>query len=399
MEKTSIIDEDDQAALAKEQDLRRSPAHPGYVMEKGRKAQYDPFVLIPEYFESSVCLRYLGLDDATAEKLWKEWDEDKDQERKDVESVQDDAVKHIKNTEPTKDMDSSDDRHWHELLSKIGVNDDFRKNLMDPHYKDIRLTNTCKYWVKYFFEHRKHTLVEIQRFSRERSYDRSAGKHTADQKLGRGPKTSVWSMAQAEKTGTVTLWSAQTFHRHSGLALNPVSWKVNSWRCVGKTGARDFTIFGAAYFTPQRDVALHSLGWHKKNDPAAGYLLIRVVVPKVSITNMEDGQDRIEMLSTDPRWQDVVSYSRRGISQVGADDDTSPVNAVQKALLIHGHMAKGLDRPERESPISSSGPVVPQVSSEAYLNRDGKPALQYAFGKDVVEIERMWDVKNRTTGQ
>ncbi|KAK8043479.1 hypothetical protein PG993_005909 [Apiospora rasikravindrae] len=436
---TSIIDEADQAFLASRNDLSRSPAHPGYVMvhkkrlcpgslrefenetrnmKRADRTQYDPFVPIPEYFESSVCLRYLGLDDATADKLWKAWDEDEDQDREKYESVQDDAVKHISKTDHTKDTDSADDRHWHDLLSRIGVNDDFRRNLMDPHYKDLRLTNTCKYWVKYFFDHRKHTLSEIHRFSRERS-------KTAEVRLGRGPKTCIWSMAQEEKPGHVTLWSAQAFHRHGALALNVVAWKVKDWRCLGKSGlsgARDFTPLGVAYFTPQRDVALHSLGWHKKNDANAGYLLIRVVVPLSSIEGLEEGRERIQMLSTDPHWQDVVSYSRSRSLCVGEGHD-SQANAIRRALLIHGHMAKGLDRTEIGSRDSPSAPVVPQVSSEPYLNHDGTPAVQYAFrlfhqhfvsfaetalkqhevayvdSKDVAEIEQIWDVKDRTTGQ
>lgn len=201
---TPILHPEDQAYLAGKLLLYRPGSQPGYpLVDKGSlcpgsrgecESESDPqnkyqLVLIPELFEFSACLRYLGLDAATAQKVWSKW-EQSSPERKNHNSAQYDAIAHIVSTDGDKDTDSRDDGPWHELLTRIGVNDDFRENVMDPRYKDIRMLRSCKYWAKYFFKHRCDTLVEMYKFSRERC-ERSC--HIMEA-IGQGPKTSVWSL-------------------------------------------------------------------------------------------------------------------------------------------------------------------------------------------------------------
>jgi len=285
---TPIIHPTDQASLADKGLLYRPAQHPGFhwvhkkVLGPGSLREFEtepessrqqPLVLIPELLESSACLRYLGFKTATAEKVWSKW-EQSTLDHKIHYSVLNDAIAHISSTDGDKDTnDCLDDGPWHELLTRIGVNDDFRKNLMAPDWQDLRILMSCKYWVKYFFNHRCDTLVEIYKLSCERC-ERPA--HIME-KIGRGPEVSLWNLEEA-KPGFKTLWVGESYNRTLGRALGDVDWRVKCWRSL-KSAGHKFWNKKALSFTSYRQYALNSIAWHKKNDPNACFFIVQVEIP------------------------------------------------------------------------------------------------------------------------
>ncbi|KAK7985659.1 hypothetical protein PG988_003281 [Apiospora saccharicola] len=270
---TPIIHPADQASPSRQRPLFET---------EPESSRQQPLVLIPELFESSACLRYLGFKTATAEKVWSKW-EQSPLDHKNHYSVLNDAIAHISSTDGDKDTnDCLDDGPWHELLTRIGVNDDFRKNLMAPDWQDLRILKSCKYWVKYFFNHRCDTLVEIYKFSRERC-ERPA--HILE-KLGRGPEASLWNLEKA-KPGFKTLWVGESYNRTRGRALDDADWRVKCWRSL-KSAGHEFWNKKALNFTSYRQHALDSIAWHKKNDPNACFFIVQVEIPDEAISNLGD---------------------------------------------------------------------------------------------------------------
>ncbi|KAK7915077.1 hypothetical protein PG985_012780 [Apiospora marii] len=406
---TPIILPEDQDFLANKNLLCRSKEYPGFlhvhkaVLGPGSLREYEsepaatrqrPLVLVPELFESSACLRYLGFKTATAEKVWNRW-EQSDPDRKSYYSAKDDAIAHITSTDGDKDTYSLEDSEWHELLTRIGVNNDFRRNLMDPRYKAIRMLKTCKQWVEYFFRHRCDTLIEIHKFSRERHVQPP---HVMDT-VGRGPETSVWSL-QLAIPGFVTLWTGESYNRTRGRALDEADWKVNGWRNLKSSGHHWWTTKGLS-FTTQRDLALHSIGWHKKNDRNAGFFLVQVQVPRETIRNITDDEREVYLRCSEGYLQDTTIFCRRP-QDGGGEFDHGPLEATtatRSSTLESGTVADEAD--ERVDTRETRGPS-PNISRHLYPNSYSvnesaldRHVVAHIDSNDFFEINRMWDIEDK----
>lgn len=409
---TPIIHPEDQDFLAENNLLCRSAEYPGflhvhkamlgpgslreYETESYERRQY-PLVLVPELFESSACLRYLGFKTETAQKVWSQWQQSS-QDHKNLRSVRDDALSYIDRTVGKKeDTFSMDDGLWHELLTHIGVNDDFRRNLMDPRYKAVRTVETCKYWVKYFFAHRCDTLVEIYRFSRERH----ARHPDVMEIVGRGPAASVLSMEQA-KPGFVTLWTGESYNGTRGHALDDVAWQVRSWAGLKSTG-RDFWTTQGLSFTTYRELALCSIGWHKKNDQNAGFCLVQVQVPRDTMRVLPGAEESEVCL----RWNggylhDTTLFCRPPDGGGGLGYDPLAAAAAPRTSTEEGGaVADGDERGdggETKGPSQNRRPLPPDSYSvsESALDRH---VVAHIDSNDFFEIDRMWDTVDRTPTQ
>lgn len=109
------------------------------------------------------------------------------------------------------------------------------------------------------------------------------------------------------------LWTGESYNRTRGHALDDFNWKMNCWRSLKSSGHR-FWKTRRLLFTSRRDTALHNIGWHKKNDPNAGFFIVQVQVPHEMISNLKDSEEKkrkIQPFCTGGYLQDTLLYTPR----------------------------------------------------------------------------------------
>jgi hypothetical protein len=164
----------------------------------------EVYVTIPQTLISRQTLLYIGLSDSKATELWHRWNDwladgpspvidgpglginsDDDEP---LEAVFLDFVISLIKREPNVD-DESDDVQWRSYLDACGTSHDVQDAIMDPHFADIRLSNSSWYWIQDTIEMRYAGLQDIQRISLARKS--SSGKR---------PRNLVQPMEGARET-------------------------------------------------------------------------------------------------------------------------------------------------------------------------------------------------------
>ncbi|KZF20519.1 hypothetical protein L228DRAFT_249276 [Xylona heveae TC161] len=97
-------------------------------------------IVIPEFIESMETLQYLGFTKETAEKLWLKIEKRPDPDMNDFMRMVRGWVRSFPNA-----VDEDDD--WISVMNKIGIKTRLRQAILTPEYKDIRLSETCHYWI------------------------------------------------------------------------------------------------------------------------------------------------------------------------------------------------------------------------------------------------------------
>lgn len=68
----------------------------------------------------------------------------------------------------TDDIWEDDNSAWFRYMEQCGIATELQQSIMDPRFKDMRLTGTCIGWLRNTMEIRYRGLEEIQRASAER---------------------------------------------------------------------------------------------------------------------------------------------------------------------------------------------------------------------------------------
>ncbi|KAK7424720.1 hypothetical protein QQX98_000298 [Neonectria punicea] len=105
-------------------------------------------IVIPECL-SRETLNRLGFDDNAADLIWSRWINrglDKGRE------VDGGPVTFLNISEAYvngagEDTTSDDDTAWYASMATIGINEDLQAAIMTPQCRDVRLTESCKYWI------------------------------------------------------------------------------------------------------------------------------------------------------------------------------------------------------------------------------------------------------------
>ncbi|KAK7418208.1 hypothetical protein QQZ08_011361 [Neonectria magnoliae] len=149
------------------------PNPPSSVVSPGGTTadNLDNFVTIPEHLISRETLNYLGFDDGAADTIWSRWvNWGPDQGREiDGGPVTFLSMSEAYITGAGEDVTSDDDTTWRTSMASIGINEALQAAIMTPRCKDVRLTESCKYWLLDTVVARYASLEQIQTASRERS--------------------------------------------------------------------------------------------------------------------------------------------------------------------------------------------------------------------------------------
>ncbi|KAI1214165.1 uncharacterized protein F4807DRAFT_468115 [Annulohypoxylon truncatum] len=144
------------------------------------------FRTIPENLISLATLRYLGFNEETATYIWHRWtnwppgpivrETDDDRGADFVMTFIDFATDHVT---AKRELDAFEDRNldWFNFMDECGICPELVNHIMDPVFKDIRLTQSCLFWVKDTMELRYRGLQEVQKASHERAM--SLGQETS----------------------------------------------------------------------------------------------------------------------------------------------------------------------------------------------------------------------------
>ncbi|KAL6872963.1 hypothetical protein J3F83DRAFT_594571 [Trichoderma novae-zelandiae] len=64
-----------------------------------------------------------------------------------------------------------DDQKWYECMARCGINEETQAAMMDLIFKDIRLTESCLFWIRDTIQTRYNALQEVQRASMQREQE------------------------------------------------------------------------------------------------------------------------------------------------------------------------------------------------------------------------------------
>ena len=118
----------------------------------------DETVEIPTDLNSREVLEFLGFDDAVGNEIFANWQACQDEEIE--EWVIDHARAYVGHMgQLCNAVDEDDD--WDDALKKMGMSKDMRDRILDPEFKDLRLTQSAQYWVKDTINEAFHFLTTL----------------------------------------------------------------------------------------------------------------------------------------------------------------------------------------------------------------------------------------------
>jgi hypothetical protein len=338
----------------------------------------EVYVTIPQTLISRQTLLYIGLSDSKATELWHRWNDwladgpspvidgpglginsDDDEP---LEAVFLDFVISLIKREPDVD-DESDDVQWRSYLDACGTSHDVQDAIMDPHFADIRLSNSSWYWIQDTIEMRYAGLQDIQRISlaREKQLRKTAsqsgpahggregnsggqntttGSSSPPMQGGQGPvgvSVDVWGSARAiaarNAPGHTVLYRGMDKGRVTGL-LDETGALSGSIAKLLSTPPADFSSREQDfYFTPSYQVAERYALYAKRRATCESVVIVRFCIKNAAIEALGDAEIQHVYWPSD-EWKQLIWYCRRR--------EALPASLVKyrKATLVIGTIAR-----------------------------------------------------------
>ena len=374
-----------------------------------RPAPEDAFATIPIALISRDTLSFVGLSNIKADEIWDQWTNwPSFPPSREIDP--DDGGPQIPffdficgQLENYKDVDGDDDAKWRQCLDQCGIDTAVQEAIMDPKYKNIRLTNSCLFWLRDTIEMRYAHLEGIKRASRQPAVElrrvasqpnnagsngrggRRGGRGGSSQQAGHnrgesaaqgqqqqmmpGISTEHWSSRTVEavinKPGYTVLFKGMDQARIVGLfddngALKGIQKLLSSWPS-DFSGTRSFF-----YFTSDYEVAEYYAAYARRRANNISTVMICLSIPKDAIENLE-APDIQRLYWPASQWKQLVWWSKTQRS----------LRKYRNALLIIGTISKGPDRifQEMQTWEDMTDDCVLRVGPS---NRS-RPAVQYVF--------------------
>lgn len=109
-------------------------------------------VAIPEYLESKATLEYMGLCEEAAERIWRWYEDAMATGEVGPYTFLDVIIRNTIRRYEENAIYEHDD--WEGVARRMGLRDSFAQRIMDPDWKDWRLSGSVKEWARLMFEDR-----------------------------------------------------------------------------------------------------------------------------------------------------------------------------------------------------------------------------------------------------
>ncbi|KAF4122088.1 hypothetical protein GMORB2_7681 [Geosmithia morbida] len=336
------------------------------------------FSTIPEELISPAALVFVGFTHQKAEELWAIW----------PDWPTDVTLKPARDIDPTKDfgllvaafMDLMDCRldvrpedepetldEWEATLQRLGLSDEAREAILDPHFEYLRQSESCKFWAKDTARMRFAALSDIKRASMERE------KVLRRESSRSGPSGSSSASRGQPASSTVLIRPVpRDLLDHTGAIarLSP----VGSFPPTDFTGTRRFFYFATDYSTAE-----YYASFAKRRPEGGAVVILHVTIPNCEIKRLGDSE-KLRVTWPSDEWKQLIWGSRRG------GKPRSQLTKYQDATLIIGTMSR---KPKfRYEELGSWEEITEEyvfMSGRVRDDRTRTPLTQYAFSSDAGE--------------
>ncbi|KAF5970493.1 hypothetical protein FBULB1_9690 [Fusarium bulbicola] len=275
----------------------------------------DAFATIPEMLISKATIEYVGFSSDKATEIWSGWvnwspgfiirETDPSGLTTLEVSFLDWMERHTGNP-CSDDIWEDDNSAWFRYMEQCGIATELQQSIMDPRFKDMRLTGTCIGWLRNTMEIRYQGLEEVQRASAEREKALGLqGTSTRPQRPSGLASREIDTLGRPSSiTGYTVLYKAVDQARVKGLFDHQGS--ING---IGSLlSPTDFSRTKSMYcFTPDYSLARKQAAWIKRRGPPA--VIVQIAVQDSAITSM-DPDDIQCAFWPNSNWRELVWHSR-----------------------------------------------------------------------------------------
>ncbi|XDG05473.1 hypothetical protein ABKA04_005088 [Annulohypoxylon sp. FPYF3050] len=345
----------------------------------------NAFVTIPTHLISRDTLDYVGLSVEKADDIWWQWTNwpewgpgrETDPDDGGFQVTFYDFITARLHT--YQDVHEDDDVRWRQCLATCGMSENLKNAIMDPDFKNIRLTNSCIFWVEDTIKMRYSGLEDIETNSHRREREfmevdiRPGGSGIGSEITTTGISPILWNKDSAievrNKPGHITLFKGTDQGQIAGL-FN----KKGEVQRVEKLLSRpplDFHGNRALFcFTPDYNMAKYYAAYAKRRANCESVVIVCISISKEAIDNLDESKVK-RLYWPNPEWKEVVWRSK------SSKAFTETLEAYEDALLIIGTTAKGPVR------VFENMKTWEDVTDSCVLrdgfSNQGDPSEQYAF--------------------
>ncbi|KOS37762.1 hypothetical protein ACN38_g11440 [Penicillium nordicum] len=293
----------------------------------------DSFVSIPDHLVSLAALEHLGYTSETATRIWEYWTNWPPGEPKRETDDTDDGVLFIDVAEGhldnSPDTCAENDAEWFHCMDLYGINRELQEEIMDPKFRSIRLTESCKFWIWDTFRLRNRALQAVQEASRERDMasrreasrpEQSSSVGSERRSISDSLRMVPWlsretALSEAATTaasrapGHTTIYKGIDQARVTGLFDD--NGNVN-FECLVSASRSDFSARqDDIYFVVDREVAEHYACYIKRRSTCSGVVIIHASIPNSVIKSLS-APDIQFIHWPSAEWKSLIFHCRNG---------------------------------------------------------------------------------------
>ncbi|KAL6818446.1 hypothetical protein GGI42DRAFT_310010 [Trichoderma sp. SZMC 28013] len=386
------------------------PLSPVSTISSSSQSDSDLYTTIPEELVSLATIKYLGYNDQMAAQIWSKWTAQAPgipvPESISLGPFELRFIQHIvgysfgHRGDLDSDTDSDDDAKWNEVMDRSGINNETQRAIMDPVFRQVRLTESCQFWIQDTVEMRYEVLQEVQAASREREQmiqraaSRPGGSASHGTSRGGASSRSVsetlrttpgfsphTAMSEAALSATNAPGSITLYRGMKKSLLDDLfdsSGNLDNIRTLSSLPQTDFSgNLNAYYFAVDRDVAIHYASYTKRRGEGCPVVLVHATFKNSTIESLPETKlQRLYWPSED--WKRLVFLSRKNRKI------PSELRKFNQAALIIGTIAG------KPNSVYARLNHHTEITGEfVFKNSAGRNAIQYVFlnpdGEELME--------------
>ncbi|KAI1380811.1 hypothetical protein F4677DRAFT_404690 [Hypoxylon crocopeplum] len=372
------------------------------------------FSTIPEVLISLATLKHLGCNEETATRLWGEWTNwpsgnpvrETDDEISGVPFIEF-VTGHLASDRNIDTFDENN-QEWYDCMNHCGTNPEVQASIMDPIFRDIRLTESCLFWIKDTVDLRYRGLVEVQKASRDRTMTLqrassrpvgsgsgghggssmgpsstytttvgvSGGQHSISGTMGMAPGISrdtamsqIAVSAAENSPGYTTLYKGLDQARLNGVFDDDGN-VVNIGKLLSTPPTDFLSRDSGFYFAVNRDVAEYYACYAKRRDDVSSVAIVHITIRNSAIENLSATQLQ-KTYWPNTEWKNLVFHCRRRLRL------PAELRKFKDACLIIGTIAK------KPNSVYNTMDSAQQITEAMVLKTsEGCNAVQYVFHND-----------------